>query len=268
MQGCPTSRRLRRTRSSPPARSCSRCRPASSPTRGPRSRTCSGTLTLAASTLLYWLLWQVKGAVLGWALVSVLLGLGFTFFSGAVEAWLVDALTSPKYERGARGGLRPRADGRRVAMLGGSVAGGVIAQATNLGVPFLMRVGVLVRDFRPCVRADARPRASRRSPKSARCRRCGRCSTRRSSRPGQPAGPLDDARGPVRGGRRHLRVLRAAAVTCSSCTVIPTRMASPASRPRSSPEPRSSAAGRAPRIRRLFAKRTTALILGGAGRAR
>ena len=29
------------------------------------------------------------------------------------------------------------------AMLGGSVAGGVIAQATSLGVPFLLRVGVL-----------------------------------------------------------------------------------------------------------------------------
>jgi predicted MFS family arabinose efflux permease len=34
-----------------------------------------------------------------------------------------------------------------VAMLGGSVAGGVIAQATDLGVPFLLRVGVLVALF-------------------------------------------------------------------------------------------------------------------------
>ena len=33
------------------------------------------------------------------------------------------------------------------AMLGGSVLGGVIAQATNLGVPFLMRVGVLAAMF-------------------------------------------------------------------------------------------------------------------------
>ena len=33
------------------------------------------------------------------------------------------------------------------AMLGGSVAGGVIAQATYLGVPFLLRVGVLVVMF-------------------------------------------------------------------------------------------------------------------------
>ena len=34
-----------------------------------------------------------------------------------------------------------------VAMLGGSVAGGVIAQATSLGVPFLLRVGVLLAMF-------------------------------------------------------------------------------------------------------------------------
>ena len=31
---------------------------------------------------------------MGWALASILLGLGFTFFSGAVEAWLVDALNA------------------------------------------------------------------------------------------------------------------------------------------------------------------------------
>jgi len=34
-----------------------------------------------------------------------------------------------------------------IAMLGGSVAGGVIAQATSLGVPFLLRVGVLLVMF-------------------------------------------------------------------------------------------------------------------------
>ena len=34
-----------------------------------------------------------------------------------------------------------------VAMLGGSVLGGVVAQVTNLGVPFLMRVAVLLLRF-------------------------------------------------------------------------------------------------------------------------
>src|SRR4029079_16555878 len=56
-----------------------------------------GTLTLAGSTLLYWLLWQTKSPFAPWAIVSMLLGLGFTFFSGAVEAWLVDGLRFAGY---------------------------------------------------------------------------------------------------------------------------------------------------------------------------
>src|SRR3989441_13088310 len=51
-----------------------------------------GTVTLAASTLLYVLLWRIHAPFWQWAVVSMLIGLGFTFFSGAVEAWLVDAL--------------------------------------------------------------------------------------------------------------------------------------------------------------------------------
>src|ERR671924_486814 len=51
-----------------------------------------GTVTLSASTFLYVLLWQTRAPFWQWAIVSMLIGLGFTFFSGAVEAWLVDAL--------------------------------------------------------------------------------------------------------------------------------------------------------------------------------
>ena len=57
-----------------------------------------GTLTLAGSTFLYWLLWVTNAPFVPWAVVSALLGLGFTFFSGAVEAWLVDALHYAKYD--------------------------------------------------------------------------------------------------------------------------------------------------------------------------
>src|SRR5919198_1847934 len=53
-----------------------------------------GTVTLSASTLLYVLLWQTGAPFWQWAIVSILLGLGFTFFSGAVEAWLIDGLTA------------------------------------------------------------------------------------------------------------------------------------------------------------------------------
>ena len=77
----------------------------------------------------------------------MLLGLGFTFFSGAVEAWLVDALHYAGYEGGLETVLGRGQIVGGIAMLGGSVAGGVIAQATSLGVPFLLRVGVLLVMF-------------------------------------------------------------------------------------------------------------------------
>ncbi len=106
-----------------------------------------GTVTLAGSTLLYYVMWQTQASFTSWAVVSVLLGLGFTFFSGAVEAWLVDGLKFAGYKDSLE---KVFGDGQivsGVAMLCGSVAGGVIAQVTNLGVPFLLRVAVLLIMF-------------------------------------------------------------------------------------------------------------------------
>src|SRR5438445_6028213 len=96
-----------------------------------------GTVTLAASTLLYVLLWRIRAPFWQWAVVSILIGLGFTFFSGAVEAWLVDALKATGFtgELEAVFGRGQVVTG--AATLGGSVAGGLIAQQTNLGVPFV-----------------------------------------------------------------------------------------------------------------------------------
>jgi MFS family permease len=114
---------------------------------GRRTSYLLGTITLAASTFLYFLMWQLQAPFWLWAVVSVLIGLGFTFFSGAVEAWLVDALHFAEYEGNletvfGRGQMVSGA-----AMLGGSVLGGVIAQATTLGVPFLLRVAILLLMF-------------------------------------------------------------------------------------------------------------------------
>ena len=106
-----------------------------------------GTVTLAASTYLYYLLWQFSAPFWAWAVVSVLLGLGFTFFSGAVEAWLVDALRFSGYDGELEAVFGRALMVSGVAMLVGSTAGGVIAQATDLGVPFLLRVGVLLAMF-------------------------------------------------------------------------------------------------------------------------
>jgi MFS family permease len=114
---------------------------------GRRASYLLGTVTLSVSTLLYVLLWQVEAPFWQWAVVSALIGLGFTFFSGAVEAWLVDALTATGFT-----GAMETVFGRGqivtgAAMLTGSVAGGLIAQETSLGVPFVLRGVILIVMF-------------------------------------------------------------------------------------------------------------------------
>jgi MFS family permease len=114
---------------------------------GRRTSYILGTITLAISTLLYLFMWQIQGPFWGWAASSVLLGLGFTFFSGALEAWLVDALTAENFagdldEVFAKGQVVSG-----VAMLVGSFAGGVIAQYTSLAVPYILRAIVLLFNF-------------------------------------------------------------------------------------------------------------------------
>jgi MFS family permease len=114
---------------------------------GRRASYLLGTVTLAATTLLYVLLWQLEAPFWAWAVVSILLGLGFTFFSGAVEAWLVDALTATGFEGSLESVFGRGQVVSGVAMLVGSVAGGYVAQLTSLGVPFVLRGAVLAVMF-------------------------------------------------------------------------------------------------------------------------
>jgi MFS family permease len=114
---------------------------------GRRASYLLGTVTLAASTLFYVLLWQIEAPLWQWAIASMLLGLGFTFFSGAVEAWLVDALAATGFTGDietvfGRGQIVTGA-----GMLTGSVAGGFIAAQVSLGAPFVLRGAVLAVMF-------------------------------------------------------------------------------------------------------------------------
>jgi MFS family permease len=114
---------------------------------GRRASFLLGTVTLSVSTALYVTLWLVEAPFWQWAAVSLLLGLGFTFFSGATEAWLVDALAAT----GDDGTLEAVFGRGQVisgaGMLAGSVGGGYLAQVTNLGVPFVLRALILLAMF-------------------------------------------------------------------------------------------------------------------------
>jgi MFS family permease len=114
---------------------------------GRRASYLLGTVTLAVTTGLYVWLWHVRGPFWAWAVASALIGLGFTFFSGAVEAWLVDALHASGFDGPldavfARGQVFTGA-----GMLLGAGGGGYLAQFAGLGAPYVLRAGVLIVMF-------------------------------------------------------------------------------------------------------------------------
>ncbi len=116
-------------------------------TRGRRTSFLLGTATLFVTTLAYLWLWQIKGPIWAWALVSIFLGLGFTFFSGATEAWLVDGLNAAGFKDELDSVFAKGSIASGFAMLTGTVAGGLVAQFTNLGVPYIMRIVALALTF-------------------------------------------------------------------------------------------------------------------------
>lgn len=111
-------------------------------TTGRRASFLWSTVVLLLSTLGYVAVAEWGGGLLAFSVVSLFLGLGFTFYSGAVEAWLVDALDSTGYDGEldhvfARGSMISGA-----AMLIGSVSGGIIG-SVDLAFPFILRAILL-----------------------------------------------------------------------------------------------------------------------------
>ncbi len=105
-----------------------------------------GIGTILASTLLYVATPRLGWGFWGFSFASVLIGLGFTFQTGAVDAWLVDALDSVGYDEPkdrvfARGAMTSG-----VGMLVGSLLGGLFGQV-NLALPYLLRALLLVAVF-------------------------------------------------------------------------------------------------------------------------
>lgn len=106
-----------------------------------------GAATLFTTTVMYYILWQNHAPIWQWAVISMLLGLGFTFFSGAVEAWLVDALEFSRFKGKLDDVFAKGQVIMGIGMLSGAVLGGVIAQITNLGVPYILRAVLLLATF-------------------------------------------------------------------------------------------------------------------------
>lgn len=114
---------------------------------GRRASYLLGVLTLMVSTLCYVLFWYIAAPFWMWGLVSIFIGLGFTFFSGAMEAWLTDALAYAQYTGDMESVFAKGQVATGASMLLGSVAGGVLAQFTNLGIPYLVRSTLLMVTF-------------------------------------------------------------------------------------------------------------------------
>lgn len=115
-------------------------------TAGRRASFLLSIITLLLGTVAYVALAAAGAGVVAFSLVSVVLGLGFTFYSGAVEAWVVDALDATGYTGSldrvfARGGFVTNA-----AMLVGTVGGGILG-SVDLAVPFVVRSVLLAAVF-------------------------------------------------------------------------------------------------------------------------
>ncbi len=97
------------------------------------------TAGYVASSIFHW-------GLTGFILFSILLGFGFTCQTGAVDAWMVDALDATGYM-----GSKDRVFARSgvftgIAMLVGTVGGGLLGQA-SLAIPYYVRTGLLAGAF-------------------------------------------------------------------------------------------------------------------------
>ena len=109
---------------------------------GRRTSFLLSVIILLATTLAYVAVAASGGGLLAFCVVSIVMGLGFTFYSGAVDAWVVDALQATGFEGQldrvfARGSMVTGA-----AMLVGTIGGGLLG-SIDLGLPYLVRAVML-----------------------------------------------------------------------------------------------------------------------------
>jgi MFS family permease len=102
---------------------------------------------LSAGTLAYVGIPHLAGQpLLPFVVASVFLGLGFSFYSGALEAWLVDALEASGFGGELDAVFSRGAMVSGAAMLIGTIGGGLLGQL-DLSLPFLARSSLLMLAF-------------------------------------------------------------------------------------------------------------------------
>lgn len=115
-------------------------------TRGRRLSFLLSIVVLFIGTALYVAVPLFEGGLLAFSLASVVLGLGFTFYSGAVEAWVVDALNAAGDDRPIDRVLARGAFVSSAAMLVGTVSGGFLG-GLHLSLPYVIRGALLLVAF-------------------------------------------------------------------------------------------------------------------------
>jgi MFS family permease len=99
--------------------------------------------TIAIGTLAYVGVAAIDGGLLLFCVAGAILGLGYTFYSGAVEAWMVDALKATGYTRELDGVFARSSMVSSIAMIVGTVGGGALGQL-DLSIPYLVRAALVV----------------------------------------------------------------------------------------------------------------------------
>ncbi|MCH8327824.1 MAG: MFS transporter [Candidatus Marinimicrobia bacterium] len=115
-------------------------------TRGRRASFLLSVGIILLGTLGYVWVAESSGSLMMFNVMSVILGLGYTFYSGAVDAWLVDALAATDFKGEldqvfARGGMVFGA-----AMLIGTLGGGLLG-TLDLSLPYVVRAVLLAGVF-------------------------------------------------------------------------------------------------------------------------
>lgn len=115
-------------------------------TRGRRISFLLSTAVLLGSTLWYVAIAASGGSLVAFCAASVVMGIGFTLYSGAVEAWVVDALRADGYDGPLDGLFARSAIITGLAMLAGTVGGGFLGTA-DLSLPYVVRAVLLGLTF-------------------------------------------------------------------------------------------------------------------------